>query len=114
MDAEVRPKNCPDCGNFMWLADIEGHGRFWQCTRCHQTVDEQRNRFRWSKPSVQVNRGPSANTERKFKSHERCPRCGEALTGVEVPNYGTRMQCENCRISIVDGAILEWKGAPRA
>ena len=40
-----------------------------------------------------------------------CPRCGRRLWTVEVPDYGTRRQCEDCRISIVSGAIMEWRGS---
>lgn len=111
MNTEASSKNCPDCGHVMWIVDIAGHGTFWQCNSCRQTVDESRNRFEWYKPSTRGNRG--LTKERKYRSHEPCPRCGESLWVIEVPNYGSRQQCENCRISIVQGAILPWKGAPK-
>ena len=110
MDTEAKSKNCPDCGHIMWIVDIAGHGTFYQCSGCRQTVDEDKNRYQWFKPVVRSARGLAK--ERKYRSHEPCPRCRELLWVIEVPNYGSRQQCENCRISIVDGAILEWKGAP--
>ena len=109
---EEKSKNCPDCGHIMWMVDLPRLGTLWQCTTCHQTVSAIRETFQWYKPKIQVGRG--LTKERKYRSHEPCPRCGEALWVVEVPNYGSRQQCEGCRISIVEGAILEWKGAPKS
>ena len=105
-------KMCPDCRQIMWIVDLPLLGTLWQCTNCHQTVDGGKHVYRWSRPKMQVGRGEVK--EHKFKSRERCPRCGESLWVVEVPNYGSRQQCESCRISIVDGAILEWRGAPKS
>ena len=112
MDKAANSKNCPDCGHIMWIVDIAGHGTFWLCSSCRHVIDEAKQRYRWYKPATKAARG--GGQEHKFKSHERCPRCGEPLWVIEVPNYGSRQQCENCRISIVQGAILPWKGAPKA
>ncbi|MFN2527018.1 MAG: hypothetical protein ABR505_12285 [Actinomycetota bacterium] len=47
--------------------------------------------------------------EKKYRSNEPCPRCRQGLWIVEVPDYGSRKQCEDCRITIMFGnAILEW------
>ncbi len=97
----------------MWFTEIPGFGTLWHCTSCNQSVDNLGDRYQWQRPRVDVGRG-GAVTERKYRSHQACPRCGNALWTVEVEDYGTRQQCEDCRISIVGGSILEWRGAPKS
>lgn len=109
---EAKAKNCPDCGHIMWSVNLLSHGTFWHCISCHQTVDDEKNRYHWHRPKPEVRRG--LTKERKYRGQEPCPRCGEPVWVIEVPNFGSRQQCEDCRISIVEGAVLEWRSAPRA
>ena len=101
-------KHCPDCGRVMWFIDLAGHGLLWHCTACHHSVNAAGEVLAWKRPRVEA--GRSQVVERKYRSHHACPRCGQRLWKVEVPDYGTRQQCEDCRISIVSGAIMEWRG----
>ena len=102
-------KHCPDCGRVMWFIDLAGQGMLWHCTACHHSVNATGEVLAWKRPRAEE--GRSQTVERKYRSHHACPRCGRRLWTVEVPDYGTRQQCEDCRISIVSGAIMEWRGA---
>ncbi|MDQ4143995.1 MAG: hypothetical protein M3198_09680 [Actinomycetota bacterium] len=103
-------KHCPDCGRIMWFMEMPELGLLWHCTSCNQSVAAGGDRYRWQKPRVEVGRAKA--TERKYRSRQACPRCGRPLWTVDVQDYGTRQQCEDCRISIVSGSILEWKSTP--
>lgn len=109
----IRPmdekKHCRDCGRVMWFSDISGFGPLWHCTACHQSAGATGDTFAWKRPRVETTR--SQTPERKYRSHHPCPRCGQRLWTVEVPDYGSRQQCEDCRISIVSGSIMEWRSA---
>lgn len=105
-------KHCRDCGRVMWFTDIPELGPLWHCTSCHQSVSATSDQFAWRRPRDEATRAGVA--ERKFRSNQLCPRCRKHLWTVEVPDYGSRQQCEDCRISIVSGSVMEWRSAPRS
>ncbi|HEX2241379.1 MAG TPA: hypothetical protein VHJ82_09595 [Actinomycetota bacterium] len=92
----------------MWAAQLPEFGALWNCPSCCISVDERGAILRWREPP-RIQRAEVVAKEEKFRSNEPCPRCGQGLWIVEVPNYGSRKQCENCRITIMFGnAIMEW------
>lgn len=109
---EHKGKACHECGRIMWTVEVPRFGPLWQCLTCHQSVDAEGTVYTWYRPKIQTGRGIAR--ERKYRGSQPCPRCGQPLWVIEVPNYGSRQQCEDCRISIVSGAVLEWRSAPKS
>ncbi len=92
----------------MWGARLPEFGPLWSCPSCCLSVDADGTVFAWREPP-RVQRRAVTTKEEKYRSNEPCPRCRQGLWVVEVPNYGARKQCEDCRITIMFGnAILEW------
>ena len=107
--AEIEGKYCKECGQLMWVAELDGFGPLWNCLSCKESTDKQDKRYVWFKPKAQESRPVSK--ERRYEGRNPCPRCGRYMWVIEVPNYGSRQQCENCRISVVAGSIMEWRGS---
>ncbi len=107
--AETTGKFCKECGQLMWVADLDGFGPLWNCLGCRESVDGNGKRFTWYRPRAQESR--PVTSERRYQGRQPCPRCGQNMWVIEVPNYGSRQQCADCRISVVSGAVLEWRGA---
>ena len=118
---EENRRHCRDCGRPMWALDLPGFGRLWQCPSCHHSVDTLGTKHAWADPNEtkqevsRPKREPirTRTQERKFKTAQPCPRCGQGLWTIEVQDYGSRQQCEDCRISIVEGAVMEWRKPTR-
>lgn len=60
---------------------------------------------------VEVRNSPT----KKYISNKPCPECAEPMVAVQVPDYGTRHQCESCRLSVMfGGSVVRWKSRDRA
>lgn len=105
-------KYCRTCGRWMWVAEVAGIGTQWHCSNCHYTLQPDGQKVLWNLPRRDHLR--KANKERKYRGMDACPRCNKPMWVLEIPEYGSRKQCEDCRISVIPGgAILEWR-TPRA
>jgi hypothetical protein len=101
-------KYCRTCGRWMWVADMDGIGLVWHCASCHYTLDPNGEKVLWNLPRRDNLKKPSK--ERKFRGLDPCPRCNRPMWVLEIPEYGSRKQCEDCRISVIPGgAVLEWR-----
>lgn len=106
--SDTSTKFCRECGQIMWLVDLPGLGTVRQCLSCRQSVDAQERTYIWYKPVSAESRAISK--ERRYQGRVPCPRCGRSMWVIEVPNFGSRQQCYDCRITVVEGAVLEWRG----
>jgi hypothetical protein len=101
-------KYCRTCGRWMWVADMDGIGLVWHCATCHYTLDPSGEKVLWNLPRKDHLKKQSK--ERKFRGIDPCPRCNRPMWVLEIPDYGSRKQCEECRISVIPGgAVLEWR-----
>ena len=49
--------------------------------------------------------------DQRYRSHKPCPECGQPMWAVTEVGYGTRHQCEECRLTVMfGGAIARWRG----
>jgi ribosomal protein S14 len=105
---------CQNCGRWMWAMDLSADEFLWHCPNCRESLRSDGTKVSWYQPRKDIARMNS--NERKYQGAEPCPRCGRSMLVVDIPEYGSRKQCESCRISVVPGgAILEWRTrAPRA
>ena len=113
---EKPQKLCPKCGRAMWVVDVEDMGRLWLCASCKLsmaggTLYMWREQEAASTTTVEVRTSPT----KKYISNKPCPQCGEPMVAVQVPDYGTRHQCETCRLSVMfGGSVVRWKTRDRA
>ena len=108
MDERGQGKYCRTCGRWMWVADMNGVGAVWHCANCHYTLQSDGEKVLWNLPRRDHQKRPGK--ERKYKGVDLCPRCHHPMWVLEIPEYGSRKQCENCRISVIPGgAVLEWR-----
>lgn len=48
--------------------------------------------------------------EVKTQSRKRCPQCSQRMMQIEMPDFGPRWQCEDCRITVfLTGGIQPWR-----
>ena len=112
---EQPQKLCPKCGRTMWIVDVEDMGRLWQCASCKVsmaggTMYMWREQETATATKVEVRTSPT----KKYVSNKPCPQCGEPMVAVQVPDYGTRHQCESCRLSVMfGGSVVKWKSRER-
>jgi hypothetical protein len=103
-------KYCRTCGRWMWVAEMEV-GAVWHCANCHYTLQPDGEKVLWNLPRRDHLKRPGK--ERKYRGLDPCPRCSRPMWVLEIPEYGSRKQCEDCRISVIPGgAVLEWR-SPR-
>ena len=112
---EKPEKLCPKCGRRMWIVDVADMGRLWQCPSCKLSMAGG-TMFMWREQeaattsTVEVRNSPT----KKYVSNKPCPECGQLMVAVQVPDYGTRHQCESCRLSVLfGGSIVRWKTRDR-
>jgi hypothetical protein len=99
---------CQTCGRWMWAAEMDGIGLVWHCASCHYTINPNDEKVPWNLPRRDHLKKPGK--ERKVRGLVPCPRCNQPMWVVEIPDYGSRKQCEECRISVIPGGfVLEWR-----
>ena len=111
---ETPEKLCPQCGTAMWAVTIPGTGRLLNCPDCRVTMWGA-TLFTWKRQNETEKRvdirdqGPN-----KYRSKKPCPECGQPMWALQEPGYGTRHQCEECRLTVLfGGAIARWRGPKR-
>ncbi|MEA2435392.1 MAG: hypothetical protein QOG54_2849 [Actinomycetota bacterium] len=108
-------KLCPQCGVEMWVVDIATFGRLWLCKDCEVAMLGERL-YKWreqlSNPEPQIN-VKSIRTN-KHMSTKPCPECGKPMWAIVEQDYGTRHQCEDCRLTVMfGGGISRWRNIPK-
>lgn len=93
----------------MSYAELPSFGRVWQCTRCVLALEDPHGRLHlWHRPAGP--RQKQTYNELKKLSRKRCPECNQPMWEVVMPDYGSRWQCEECRLTVfASGGIQKWK-----
>jgi ribosomal protein S27AE len=109
MAAKVEPKLCKKCGGVMSYSDLPGFGRVWQCARCVLALEGDDGKiFLWHAPEAPKQR--QRYSEEKKKSRKACPECHKPMWEVVMPDFGSRWQCEECRLTVfATGGVQKWK-----
>ena len=91
--------------------DIPGAGRIWQCGSCLQGLEtDAGDFFEWSSPISPEDAPPP---EIRTESKNPCPECGRPMLEVMMEGFGSRWQCEHCRLTVYSsGGIQHW-GPPK-
>lgn len=102
---------CPVCARSLWLLELPEVGALGQCPSCRITVrngDVLKWRQAEAEPALPEEQAPRAEM-RKYRSDDPCPECRRPMWAVEVPHYGVRHQCDDCRLSVVFGGVIRWR-----
>lgn len=105
----TEPRVCKKCRGVMSFADLPGFGKVWQCGRCVLALESDDGRVHlWIKPDAPKQR--QTYTEEKKKSRKGCPECHQPMWEVVMPDFGSRWQCEDCRLTVfATGGLQKWK-----
>jgi hypothetical protein len=74
------------------------------------------NMFMWrqqvEEPERKVDvRNMSSN---RYMSTKPCPECRKPMWAITEAGYGTRHQCEECRLTVMfGGAVAKWRNIPK-
>ncbi len=107
-------KLCPQCGIAMWQVTVPGFGRLLQCEKCRVT-QAGGTLYAWRRQNEPDERIDIRSTKsNKYRSKKPCPECGQPMWALVEAGYGTRHQCEECRLTVLfGGAIARWRGPAR-
>ena len=107
--ADLAPRMCKKCGGVMSYAELPDFGRVWQCDRCQLALETDEGQVhRWHKPAAPKQR--LAYAEEKKLSRKGCPECHQPMWEVVMPDFGSRWQCEDCRLTVfATGGVQRWK-----
>lgn len=102
-------KTCKKCKGIMSYAELPGFGRVWQCPTCVLALESDEGAMHlWRKPKVAKQR--QQYREEKKKSRKPCPECHQPMWEVVMPDFGSRWQCDDCRLTVfATGGVQRWK-----
>ena len=109
MAAKSKPRFCKKCKGVMSYTDLPGFGTVWQCPRCVLALEGEGGELHlWHKPEVAKQR--QQYQENKKMSRKPCPECNQRMWEVVMPDFGSRWQCEECRLTVfATGGVQRWK-----
>lgn len=109
MSAKTEPRLCKKCNEVMSYAELPGFGTVWQCRRCVLALEDEEGALHlWRKP--EAGKARQQYTEEKRKSRRPCPECHQKMWEVVMPDFGSRWQCEDCRLTVfATGGVQRWK-----
>lgn len=111
MDPTTEAKLCKKCKGAMSYAELPDVGIVWQCPRCVLALETDSGVYVWKKPTVARQRQTYA--EEKKKSRKPCPECHQNMWEIVMPDFGSRWQCESCRLTVfATGGVQRWKSKP--
>ena len=111
-ESEKIVKLCPSCGKEMKMIMLPSFGRLLLCAGCQVSMAGAalfpwRDQNEGDDESIDVR----DTHDQRFRSHKPCPECGERMWALTEVGYGTRHQCESCRLTVMfGGAIARWRG----
>jgi ssDNA-binding Zn-finger/Zn-ribbon topoisomerase 1 len=105
-------KLCPQCGTEMWVVDVPQFGRLWICADCK--IGLSGNRILPWRHQIEAPEEAPIDVRNmqpnRHKSTKPCPECGQPMWAIVEEGYGTRHQCEDCRLTVMfGGAISRWR-----
>ena len=96
----------------MMVMVLPSFGRLLVCGTCRIGMSGAAI-FKW-KPQDETEDQPidvRQTRDQRYRSHKPCPECGHPMWAVTEAGYGTRHQCEECRLTVMfGGAIARWRG----
>lgn len=104
-------KLCPQCGETMHVISIPGFGKIFNCGRCRVSYHGD-TIYIWKKQNDPTEEKIKVRDARsnKFRSNKPCPECGKPMWALQEAGYGTRHQCEECRLTVLfGGAVARWR-----
>lgn len=112
MAADLDPKLCKKCSGPMSYAELPGFGRVWQCPRCVLALEADDGTLHlWRK--TRATKVRQNYQEEKRKSRKACPECHKPMWEVIMADFGSRWQCEECRLTVfATGGVQRWKSKP--
>ena len=114
-EAEKIVKLCPSCGKEMKMILLPSFGRLLQCGGCEVSMAgaalfQWRDQNEGDDEPVDIRE----TQDQRYRSHKPCPECGKPMWALTEVGYGTRHQCEECRLTVMfGGAIARWRGPRR-
>ena len=95
----------------MAFVEVPEVGRLWQCGSCLVGLEtEDGQLYEWSDSLVAEE---TAISEIRTESKNPCPECGRPMLEVMMEGFGSRWQCESCRLTVYSsGGIQRW-GPPK-
>ena len=102
---------CRRCKALMAYVELPDVGRIWQCASCLRGLETDSGEFfQWSTP---FGRPGGSRQEVKVESRNPCPECGKPMVEVMMEGFGSRWQCESCRLTkYSSGGVQRW-GPPQ-
>ena len=109
MAVGAEARTCKKCKGPMSYSDLPEFGRVWQCPTCVLALETDDGAIHlWNKPKVAKRR--EQYQEQKKKSRKPCPECNQPMWEVVMPDFGSRWQCEECRLTVfATGGVQKWK-----
>ena len=109
MSPASETRTCARCKGPLSYAELPDFGRVWQCPSCVMAlIDDSGKTHVWHKPA-----GPPKKAnyqEKKKKSRKPCPECKKPMWEVVMPDFGSRWQCEDCRLTVfATGGVQHWR-----
>jgi ribosomal protein S27AE len=91
---------------------IPGWGQVWQCESCLTGLhSEGGHTYKWNRPVTKIERRD--RKEKRSMSSKPCPECKNPMWEIVMPDFGSRWQCEHCRLTVfTSGGIQRWS-APK-
>lgn len=108
-------KLCPQCGEAMYVVTVPGFGKIFNCGRCRVSYHGD-TLYVWKKQNDPLEEQIKVRETRsnKYRSNKPCPECGKPMWALQEAGYGTRHQCEECRLTVLfGGAVARWR-TPKA
>ena len=101
-------RSCRRCRAPMEWTEIPGFGVLWRCEVCSNGVEDvDGTLYRWQRPFVQDEHRD--RNEQHAISNKRCPECRRLMREVLMEGFGSRWQCEDCRLTVYSsGGIQRW------
>jgi hypothetical protein len=99
----------------MYVVTIPSFGKIFNCGRCRLSYHGDAL-YLWKQQDdpqeLTIKVRDSGN--KRYRSSKPCPECGRAMWALQEPGYGTRHQCEECRLTVLfGGAVARWRTPKR-
>lgn len=111
MATQAERRSCPVCRAPMPWAELPEGGPVWHCESCSLgLITPDGNLHRWQRSISKIERRD--RKERKVMSDKPCPECHRPMWEVVMLDFGSRWQCEHCRLTVFSsGGIQRWSAS---
>src|SRR5687768_16292982 len=105
-ETEKIVKLCPSYGKEMKMVVLPAFGRLLLYATC-QLGMAGAALFQWKEQNEGEEQPIDLRVTRdqRYRSHKPCPECGQPMWALTEVGYGTRHQCEECRLTVMFGGV---------